>query len=289
MKRPVQTIVFEDLNEGQYVLASRQKGLDFDHSKLMLEKLGQFHGVSMVMLKKDPQITRHFKTGMLSVDLLTDPQSYLKKEGHLLTTLASIVSQWEGYENISKKIMRYSKNLLKNLINANKPRPGEIRVLNHGDLWVNNFMFQYENGVPKDVAFVDFQCSFFGSPGCDINFFLNSSVQLDTLEYRRNELIESYYESLKETLLDLRYENVPTFKDIQKELLYREPYGFYSAYSFLPTIAMDKKDSADNTIENMRNDEFAKKKMEIIYTSTERTLKTLRHTLKRFDDLGVLD
>lgn len=48
----MQTIVFDDLTQYGYRLASRQDGLDEVHCKVTLEKLGKFHAASMVMAQQ---------------------------------------------------------------------------------------------------------------------------------------------------------------------------------------------------------------------------------------------
>lgn len=136
---------------------------------------------------------------------------------------------------------------------------------------------------------MDFQNSFFGSPGCDINFFLNSSVQLEVLVNRRNFLVESYYETFRESLECMHHDHIPTLDAMKAEIFARELYGFFSSYAFLPMVAMKKEDSQDNSIEAFANKEFAAKKVKIMFTSNPRTTNTLKYALKRFDDLKVLD
>lgn len=136
---------------------------------------------------------------------------------------------------------------------------------------------------------MDFQNSFFGSPGCDINFFLNSSVQLDVLINRRGFLIESYYETLRSSLETMHYDHIPTLEELKMEITSRELYGFFSSYAFLPMVAMKKEDSLDTNLESLANKEFATKKVKIMFTSNPRTTDTLRYALKRFDKLGIFD
>lgn len=52
VKTPVQTIVFSDLTVEGFKVASREKGLDWNHASLILQQLGKFHSTSMVLAKK---------------------------------------------------------------------------------------------------------------------------------------------------------------------------------------------------------------------------------------------
>ncbi|XP_039962258.1 uncharacterized protein LOC120775922 [Bactrocera tryoni] len=291
-REPIQTIVFDDLTQYGYKLASRQNGLDEEHCVVILQKLGKFHATSMVLMEKDPSVREHFTTGMLDEHYIRTNERFIHFMSLQLRTLAEVVAKWPGYEAIAVKLHRHCDNIKENLVITGQPKPGEITVLNHGDLWVNNFMYKYEEKdatKPIDAIFLDFQNSFFGSPGCDINFFLNSSVQLDVLVNRRDFLVRTYYEALRSSLEHMHYEHIPTLHDIEMEIRARELYGFFSSYAFLPMVAMRKEDSYDNSIEALSNQEFARKKVQQMFSSNPRTTDTLRYAVKRFDDLGIFD
>lgn len=76
-----------------------------------------------------------------------------------LRTLADVVSKWPGYEAIAVKLHRHCDNIKENLVITGQSQSGELTVLNHGDLWVNNFMYKYDEQVatkPIDAIFVSF-------------------------------------------------------------------------------------------------------------------------------------
>ncbi|ALC48450.1 CG9497 [Drosophila busckii] len=289
---PIQTIVFDDLTQYGYKLASRQCGLNEEHCVVVLTKLAKFHASSMLLAEKDPALRAHFISGMLDEHYIRTNERFIKFMTLQLSTLASLVSNWPGHEQLALKLQRHCDNIKENLVRTGRSLPGELTVLNHGDLWVNNVMFKYHDQLPTkpmDAIFVDFQNSFFGSPGCDINFFLNSSVQLDVLIHRREFLIQTYYASLRQSLEQMHSPLVPSFEEIQHEIHARELYGFFSAYAFLPMVTMKKEHSHDISIEALTNEEFAKQKVQLMFTSNPRTMDTLRFALRRFDELGIFD
>ncbi|XP_017055021.1 uncharacterized protein LOC108097315 [Drosophila ficusphila] len=291
-REPIQTIVFDDLTQYGYKLASRQSGLNEEHCVVILRKLGKFHAASMLLAEKEPSVREHFTSGMLDENYIRTNERFISFMTLQCRTLANVVAKWPGYEQLAEKLHRHCDNLKENLVTTGRPLPGEITVLNHGDLWVNNFMYKYDEEQPTkpiDAIFVDFQNSFFGSPGCDINFFLNSSVQLDVLVHRREFLVQTYYASLRESLERMHSAVVPSYADVQREIRARELYGFFSSYAFLPMVTMRKEDSFDISIEALTDQDFAKKKVQLMFSSNPRTTDTLRYALRRFDDLGIFD
>ncbi|XP_068158779.1 LOW QUALITY PROTEIN: uncharacterized protein [Drosophila tropicalis] len=290
-RQPIQTIVFDDLTQYGYKLANRQSGLNEEHCVIILKKLGKFHASSMILAEKEPSVREHFTSGMLDENYIRTNERFINFMTLQLRTLANLVAKWtdDDYEQLARKLHRHCDNLKENLVMTGRPQANELTVLNHGDLWVNNFMYKYDNQQPIDAIFVDFQNSFFGSPGCDINFFLNSSVQLNILIHRREFLIETYYQSLRESLESMHSTLIPSYKDIQNEIRARELYGFFSSYAFLPMVTMRKEDSYDISIEALTDQEFAIKKVQLMFTSNPRTTDTLRYALKRFDQLGIFD
>lgn len=293
-KEPINTLVFEDLSSLGYIMANREKGLDLEHCLMVMKKLGQLHGVSLVMQKKDPDCMKTFHSGFLSEEGVNGSKTFETIFKTSFDALTKLVSTWKGYESITKKLQKYASNFKQNLIDTQLPIPGELKVLNHGDLWVNNFLFKYNTKDNKtkrlveDVVFVDFQMSVYGSPGFDLNYFFFTSMQLDVLKEKREELLMSYHKSMCDILKAYNYENIPSFKEILIEVRRREKFGFFASYGVFPAISMNKSDSADNSLEKFLDKDYADKKSDIMFSS-EKLKETMRYTLKRFDELGVLD
>ncbi|XP_055844513.1 uncharacterized protein LOC129910933 [Episyrphus balteatus] len=291
-KEPINTLVFEDLAVSDYIMGDRERGLDLEHCQLVMKKLGYLHGSSIILKKKDPDCMNSFRVGFLSEDGLNGSDTFVTVFRFLYDALVRNVSTWKGYESITKKLEKYATNFKENLLKTQHPIPGELKVLNHGDLWVNNFLFKYNNKETKesvqDVIFIDLQMSIFGSPGFDLNYFFYTSMQLDVLKEKREELLKTYYKSFSDTLKAYKYENIPSFADILLEVRRREPFGFFANYAVLPGISIDKSASSDVSLENFMDKDFADRKAEVMF-STPRIRDTMRYTLKRFNEMGVLD
>lgn len=210
--------------------------------------------------------------------------------GAEIQILATIVKQWSGYEKIALKLEKISKNFRQFLLNIMHDSKNEFKVLNHGDPWVNNTLFKYDENsqIPTDVVFIDFQMTHWASPGFDINYFLYTSCKLDDLQTRRDEYLKVYYMELEATLKSQNYGKIPTFGDLEKCVLAREVYGFFACFAILPLVALNKEAAKENSLDNLADENYAQRKIVEMY-STPRVVETLKYGLKRFDQLKCFD
>lgn len=147
-------LVLEDLAEKRFLMADRKVGLDLDHLKLGLVKLAQFHAASMVLLHEEPSLFDRFDVGMFT----RGTSAFHDFIGTNMDALTSEVSTWEGFEVLGAKLRHLKGEMYEKAYRVLDNEPGDLKVLIHGDLWVNNLMFQYEkNGLPKDVILVSQQ------------------------------------------------------------------------------------------------------------------------------------
>lgn len=104
---------------------------------------------------------------------------------------------------------------------------GEFRVLNHGDAWCNNIMYQYdEAGKLAEVNFVDLQMSRFSSPAQDLLYLILSSTELDIKIAKFDYLIKFYHEKLIESLKLLKYPKpLPSLRSLHQSIF---TYGDWS-------------------------------------------------------------
>lgn len=133
------------------------------------------------------------------------------------------------------------------------------KVLNHGDFWVNNFLFKYEGGQPKDVVFVDYQISWHASPGVDLNYFLNTSPKYEVRVEQREAIIAAYHDSFANTLSRLGATVVPTLAQLQQEIQTYEYIGFIAAIGVQPLVLLDKQaaSATNSSFETMNDTNFA--------------------------------
>lgn len=106
-----------------------------------------------------------------------------------------------------------------------------FKVLNHGDSWVNNLMFRYENGKPVAVIFVDYQMSYYSSPGLDLNYFINTSPCNEIRENQIDDILHVYHDNFSVILKSLGVKHIPTMNDVRNEIERCEYYGLMAGTS----------------------------------------------------------
>lgn len=93
--------------------------------------------------------------------------------------LIKVADGWPGYEKIVQKLKNIQGDFLRRFGENAEPAPNELKVLNHGDLWVNNFMFRYNTEFskhPNDLVFVSFLN--------EAQFHSNNEMHLSLLHFR---------------------------------------------------------------------------------------------------------
>lgn len=158
-------IVLEDLSETKYVVADRFQQLNFEHVILGLKKLARFHAASAFMYQENPRLFDLFRSGFFTRE--TDVFHVMFES--LCDAFNDEIETWEGFEYYAMKMKNVRKNLIKFAQRAFDCDADDFLVLNHGDLWATNLMFNYnQHGRPVDVKLIDFQFSHIGSPALDL-------------------------------------------------------------------------------------------------------------------------
>ncbi|XP_037920469.1 uncharacterized protein LOC119657576 [Hermetia illucens] len=107
-----------------------------------------------------------------------------------------------------------------------------------------------------------------GSIGLDIIYFFTVNAEIDVLRQGSDQLIEDfYYPALQAALEQGSYKNISTVQDVKNEVKMRAMFGLFGAVLVLPIISLNKKDSAENSVEAMRDENKAEKIADICCSS----------------------
>jgi thiamine kinase-like enzyme len=92
--------------------------------------------------------------------------------------------EWARYVDKLKHEQEKLPDLMKETV---RPNETGINVLAHGDLWINNILFDEQQGT---VRFVDFQFVTFMSPAVDLHLFLCTSATPDVQVNHADTLLQ---------------------------------------------------------------------------------------------------
>jgi hypothetical protein len=146
-------LILENLQVKGFIMADRTFGLDMHHMKLALGKLARFHAASMYCMEKNPQMLKNFDVGMFSRKTSAFHDFFSSN----MDVLIEEVSTWDGYEIYSEKLKKLKNFMYEKAFRCSDNDPSDLKVLIHGDLWVNNLMFKYDkHKSPVDAIIVSF-------------------------------------------------------------------------------------------------------------------------------------
>uniref|UniRef100_A0A1Y9H2E8 CHK kinase-like domain-containing protein n=1 Tax=Anopheles dirus TaxID=7168 RepID=A0A1Y9H2E8_9DIPT len=241
---PTDVIVLEDLRERQFAMANRRQGLDMEHTRTVLRRLGQFHAASAVLHQQLGSYGELFKEGMFAEKSRAMNEQFQKGQAEFMLKM---MEGWSEQDRYYADLMRhFGMDLFDVLVRTTRCDPTKFNVLNHGDMWCNNVMFHYnENRDVDDILLIDYQMSFWASPAIDLLYFMFSSVNGDQRLPQMNHMIQYYHENLVESLQFLEYQGkMPLLKELHSDIMAHHLFGFTMALSILPICLMEKTEDA---------------------------------------------
>ncbi|XP_071454157.1 uncharacterized protein [Hetaerina americana] len=247
-------IYLEDLAESGYMTPDRTShtnDLDYEHCSLVMGALGRFHALTVAT----EQLLLPSKNWLDAFPIFsTDSLFYCHKEGEstpplLPTAEASyetLLKMSRLMDGVPKKVeasgalRKVLENNWSTLCRLVKCAPQGCNVLSHGDCWLNNLLFRYEDGVPVEVKMIDLQIVRYCHPSIDILYFFSMCTSKEFRERNIDGLIHEYYKSLTKELNVLGYGAPPiSLERLNQDMreIYR-PFGVIINSFFRPNILL---------------------------------------------------
>ncbi|XP_017874661.1 PREDICTED: uncharacterized protein LOC108621704 [Drosophila arizonae] len=214
-------LLMENLQRIGFKMADRRQGLDLDHTKSVLKKLAQWHAASLKYKEQNGPYPSKYNDGKICENSRKIFQKLYESIGE---SFGRMKHNFNGVEEYAHKLEAYCKVYIDRCIEDAKVDELEFNVLNHGDLWINNVMFQHDQeGRVKEVYLIDHQVTKYGNPAQDLYFFLMTSPELHLKIEQFDYLIRYYHENLIENVQLLKYTGfVPNLKELQI-ILHKHP------------------------------------------------------------------
>ncbi|KAH8390818.1 hypothetical protein KR200_002204, partial [Drosophila serrata] len=244
-------VALEDLSVQGFKNTNRLEGLDQAHTERVLRKLAQWHAATAVRISTKGQYPEILLKGFFKVENKPMMNEMMKGMGQ---RFFQCCTTYEGHEAYIDKIKALKPVIIDEMFRLGQVDPTEFNVLNHGDCWSNNIMFQYDDlGKIKEVYMVDYQVPKYGSVAQDLLYFLISSTRLEDKLSKFDYYIKFYHDNLVEHLKILKYSKpLPSLKEIHMALYKYGLFGMPIKYLIMAAILVDPTDKA--SFENFLSD-----------------------------------
>ncbi|XP_053691220.1 uncharacterized protein LOC128739748 [Sabethes cyaneus] len=280
-------IVFKDLSPLGYLMVDRLSGLDEIHTKMSLKLMAKMHASSLKLAEMRPNIFEGYKTGMMTRETDAFYPMFYSNFDALTEEISTWGAEWQYYATKLQKLRPHF--IEQGLTVFDHQCDDDLRVLAHGDLWINNLLFKYDaSGNPIDVILLDFQFCSYSTPVIDLCYFFFTSTKDAIRQDHFEEYVQYYYYLLAEYTEKLKYsKKFPTLHQFQRQLLKKMFYAVYSSFIALPVQI--NEETADADFEAlMGDDERAQRYRRIIMANTNYQ-KIVKGLLPKFDRKGLLD
>ena len=209
---------------------------------MVLNRLAKWHAGTARLYTLDREIMKHHNYRNIN-----EKTTYFwPLFTNSLLECAHNAREWPTTKRTAEKLFKLEPNLMQKGCDVYTRDEHGFNVLNHGDLWVNNIMFKYQDGEPTDVTFVDYSIGFFGSPGIDLSFLLFISCDSSVKEREWDILIQDYHTELVSSLKKLHYpRKIPTLTDIHIEILRKGIIGVMYSTFLIPLRLLEDTSQAD--------------------------------------------
>ncbi|KAJ9590259.1 hypothetical protein L9F63_016622, partial [Diploptera punctata] len=149
-KRPINAIVIEDLKKDKFCWANVRHGLDLKHCQLVMSKIAQYHASSVVLCDTNPNFLQDFSSNFYTEEADGALANIFRGT---FNNCAEVISNWPGFEKYVHVLRSMSVKITSHMTKAMQRDATGFNVLNHGDLWLKNMMFQYneQTGEVQDV------------------------------------------------------------------------------------------------------------------------------------------
>ena len=194
-------IIMEILNDYKNK-STKDLVLDFEHLKIASSTLAVFHASSLIYEENcETEIAGKF-LGMLKENAYPQIEGHVRQKGleNAIEVLMELIKLIPKYENSINEILRKFPETLRKIYKFVEPSTTFKNVISHGDLWVNNIMFAYDDEKPTTCKFIDFQLARYAPPAFDLAqlIFINSTTE--TRAQHLDDVLNTYCDSFESEL-----------------------------------------------------------------------------------------
>ncbi|XP_061399285.1 uncharacterized protein LOC133334992, partial [Musca vetustissima] len=279
-------ILLENLTPKGFKNTNRLEGLNKEHMHEVLRKLAMWHAASAVYAELNGGYEAKYLYGFFR-----EESKAMMKSMHdnIHSMFMACLKKYSNHEIYYNEMESLQKELLDELYRTVEIDPNEFNVLNHGDCWANNIMFQYDDlGNIKETFLIDYQLPKYGTPAQDLYYFIISSANYDLKLSQFDYFIRFYHEHLYKNLKLLKYgKKLPTLQDIHVTLFRHGIWGLFSATGVMAAVLLDP--TKDANLEHFLGDSDKAMAFKMAMYSNDRYRKHMEAILPWLKYRGAFD
>lgn len=249
-------LVFENLKFKNYAL--KEKFLDVSSLKAALSSIAKLHGASLLTEKRLGKSFLELYPESIREIVFTRDGPFAHGIGLGIDTATKIAKNL----GLNFKVVAKVCDLIFEKMVPSKTRKN---VINHGDVWLNNFMF---NG--DECVLVDFQLTRYVPAMTDVAQLIYYNARRELREKCEIDLLKYYHEVLCKVLTDGGEMILPRFEDIVEEYEEMRIIGIITICLYFPMNQVDGKTLAEMSKNPERLDRLmAKDRANVVFELME--------------------
>ncbi len=239
MTADAKVLVMEDLTDCGYSMMDKKNQLGLEHCTIALRNLAQYHALSVKFLQTKSEYYEEYSSkgcnmeSSLSKIFMDFFDQFVNKISSLVSP--SIMEKLQPYRQVNEE-------RLKLYFSSNEDG---LNVVVHGDFWLNNILFKYDQGAVCGAKFVDWQACRKTSPALDLIYFFVSSVRFEVYEKHHEELLNLYIDVFNKTMCRLRCDCEYTRDQLEQDIRKYKFLHLNTVICFLQVIMTDERSFSD--------------------------------------------
>ncbi|XP_015191650.1 PREDICTED: uncharacterized protein LOC107074598 isoform X2 [Polistes dominula] len=246
-------IILENLKLSGYTVEDRIMGMDLDHIKFGVQKLAEFHAMTIGLRIKRRDF---FENTVLPTLIPPANEAAMKGVMDMINKAHETLKRIEEAKPYLESIEATLKsNNMDNVIN----KEDLWATIVHNDFWVNNMLFRHDaSGNIIDLKMVDFQLCIYSYGIEDLIFFLLSSSNKEVLDNNLDDMIDLYYDTFIDVLKKLKINTEHYSKSKFLELLNKHAHSKFSQCIFMVQVIQATRISRSELKNNDNNVDLSK-------------------------------
>ncbi|XP_023015326.2 uncharacterized protein [Leptinotarsa decemlineata] len=236
-------LVLDNLLEEGFKMLDKHETLDFESVLIVLQALAKLHAASIIYEEKlNKNLLEEYEED-LEESFYNDREGFINSRG-IEASIKCVVKEIEIFDfppilSSGKCFAEIAITTCLKIYQLVKPSKKFRNVLNHGDLWMTNFMLGYDKDqVARECKFFDFQFGRYAPPSQDVLSLIYLTTTREFREKYMYQVIGMYYSYLEKHLKvsDLNINDIIPFSDFMESCEEQKLFAIVQTAMYFPLI-----------------------------------------------------